>query len=158
MSSKHVDTTKQPIMVLPEHLKWALIWNGKEHVTFPAFVNQFRFYNKMDAHHAFCRLLDSGKIRQQRLKAIRVEYERFKNNSEDLFWSRRLKDKSTTIVLNSASIIVQEGSLTTVDSNVRRHLSPDYLKSEDNLLYGAGAAASEEGNDDEVVASVSKTS
>ncbi|KAG0002703.1 hypothetical protein BGZ65_002409 [Modicella reniformis] len=176
MSSKHVDTGPQQPPV--EHLDWALNWNtGKEHVTFTKFVTQFKFYNRTDAHLAYCCLLNSGKVGQQRLKNIQMEYEQFKKNKDDLFWSKRLKDKSTAIVLNNASVIVQEASLKQVNSNIQQHLGRHGLNNpktdgqnrrtvttteiseddmENHLLHGA--EESEEGDDDEVVALVNKTS
>ncbi|KAF9579043.1 hypothetical protein BGW38_004867 [Lunasporangiospora selenospora] len=42
---------------------------------------------------------------------------------DDLFWSKRLKDKNTAIVINDASIIVQEASLKQANSNIRQHFN-----------------------------------
>ncbi|KAF9555984.1 hypothetical protein EC968_008551 [Mortierella alpina] len=126
MSSVHADTgapAPTKAFTPDEHLNWATKYNGVEHVTFPKFVTQFKYYNSTDAHHAYCCLLDSGKIKQQRLKKIRKEYEQFKRNMDDLFWSKRLKDKNSAIVVNSASIIVQEAGLKQVDSNIRQHFN-----------------------------------
>ncbi|KAF9180070.1 hypothetical protein BGZ51_006457 [Haplosporangium sp. Z 767] len=177
MSSKHVDTRpKQPAkapfssFTPDEHLNWAVKWNtGKEHVTFPKFVIQFKFYDRTDAHRAYCSLLDSGKVKQQRLKNIRMEYEQFKKNKDDLFWSRRLNDKSTTIVVNNASVIVQEAGLKQVNSIIQRHFDrhePNNTKADgqnrrrvttteiseddmENHLFH-GTEENEEGDDDEV--------
>ncbi|KAF9147264.1 hypothetical protein BGX21_006672, partial [Mortierella sp. AD011] len=164
MSSIHEDTEPQQKAKTPlppkEHLAWARqSKDGKEHVTFPKFVTHFKFYNRTDAHSAFCCLLDSSKIKQQRLKKIQLKYESFKRNEDDLYWSGRLRDKSTTIVVNNASIQVQEAGLKQVDSNIQRHFNrhgqqtprtttevrEDYMDSMSNVSQAEESGAEDDG-------------
>ncbi|KAG0250331.1 hypothetical protein BG011_008422 [Mortierella polycephala] len=128
-----------------EHQKWALDRKAnKEHVSFPAFVIRFGFYDRTDAHRAYGNLLDCGKINEQRLKRVRSDYEHFKSNKDDLFWSRRLENKSTEIVVRNASVQVQEAGLEQVKSNFQRHLNMhEPKKPEADGRHRGGATATE---------------
>ncbi|KAI1302547.1 hypothetical protein EDD11_005593 [Mortierella claussenii] len=156
MSSHQVQTgPQQPIEALSsgtpeEHRNWTLNRKaGKEHVTFPAFVTRFKFYNRTDAHHAYNNLLNCGRMNKQRKRRIRLKYEHFEKNLDDLFWSRRLKDKSTEIVVHDVSVKVQEAGLKQVDLNIQRYLNTfGSKKPKTDGRYRDGATATEVSEDD----------
>lgn len=120
-----MSTTDAPV----EHRIWALDRKlDKEHVAFPAFVHRFKYFDKAEAHRAFGNLLDYGRISELRLRKIRSDYEHFKINNDDLYWSERLTDRSSEIVVQSASVYVQEAGLKRVEGNLQRYLDKHGLE------------------------------